>query len=391
MAMRTSDTLLQKVGASFAVHYYTTLVKAPETLAALYTPSAHVVHRFEKANGAAELSSLLTSLTAEGLTGVRLEDVVAVPTTSGAIKIAVRGSFVSTDTTQPFTQELELRELEKNTYGITSDKLSYSAAGQTAWEAETPVLKATAEPAMVPAVAAEKAAPAGAPASPVKSTEARGAATPKPATDVTADPPADAAAVQAPVAIKRPASFAEALRLNKVSEGGPFSNAAVRVTDKVKGTKEGKDTDKGAKKDKKEKADAPSAASAKPKSVKKAHSTSDSVVYYDIILKELPESMTEENVRAVVTPVSPVKLVNIVKSEKRRRSKEAAPETVTLAFVQLERPAVAAATHVKNVIAKLTEMNKDMRIEEVREKPVSGGTRKAREGAAGSRKKEVKA
>ncbi|TPP55312.1 Nuclear transport factor 2 (NTF2) domain family protein [Leishmania donovani] len=364
--MRTSDALLQQIGATFAVHYHTTLVKAPETLAALYTPSAHVVHRFEKANGAAELSSLLTSLTAEGLTGVRLEDVMAVPTTSGAIKVTMKGQFVSADNTQSFTQEVELSELEKNTYGIKSDKLSYSAVGQTAWAAETPVLKAAAEPAS--ADVCETAAPA-------------------PAADATANPPADQAAARAPAANKKPASFAEALRLNKASEGAPFSNTAVRVTDKVKGAGE-KGTGKGAKKDK---AASPSAASAKPKPTKKAHSTPDSVIYYDIILKELPASTTEEKVRAVVTPVAAVKLVNIVKSEKRRRSKEAASETITFAFVQLERPVDAAATYVKNVVAKLTEMNKEMRIEEVREKPASAGARRTREGAAALRKKEVKA
>ncbi|CAG9572413.1 conserved hypothetical protein [Leishmania major strain Friedlin] len=366
MTVRTSDTLLQKIGASFAVHYYTTLVEAPATLTALYTPSAHVVHRFEKANGAAELSSLLTSLTAEGLTGVRLEDVMAVPTTSGAIKVTVKGQFVSADNTQSFTQEVELSELEKNTYGITSDKLSYSAVGRTAWAAETP---------------------AAAPADPVKSADVHETAAAAPAGDATANQPACQAAEQAPAANKKPASFAEALRLNKASEGAPFSNTAVRVTDKARGTGE-KDTGKGAKKGK---AASPSAASAKPKPTKKAHSTSDSVIYYDIILKELPSSTTEEKVRAVVSPVAAVKLVNIVKSEKRRRSKEAASETITFAFVQLERPADAAANHVKSVVAKLTEMNKEMRIEEVREKPASAGARKTREGAAASRKKEVKA
>lgn len=374
MTVRTSDTLLQKIGASFAVHYYTTLVEAPATLTALYTPSAHVVHRFEKANGAAELSSLLTSLTAEGLTGVRLEDVMAVPTTSGAIKVTVKGQFVSADNTQSFTQEVELSELEKNTYGITSDKLSYSAVGRTAWAAETPVRKAAETPA-------------AAPADPVKSADVHETAAAAPAGDATANQPACQAAEQAPAANKKPASFAEALRLNKASEGAPFSNTAVRVTDKARGAGE-KDTGKGAKKGK---AASPSAASAKPKPTKKAHSTSDSVIYYDIILKELPSSTTEEKVRAVVSPVAAVKLVNIVKSEKRRRSKEAASETITFAFVQLERPADAAANHVKSVVAKLTEMNKEMRIEEVREKPASAGARKTREGAAASRKKEVKA
>ncbi|CBZ25538.1 conserved hypothetical protein [Leishmania mexicana MHOM/GT/2001/U1103] len=388
--MRTSDTLLQKIGASFAVHYYTTLVKTPETLAALYAPSAHVVHRFKKANGAAELSSLLTSLTAEDLTGVRLEDVVAVPTTSGAIKVTVKGQFVSADKTQSFTQEVELSELKKSTYGITSDKLSYSAVGQTALAAEAPVLKVAAEPAVALAAATAAAAeetPAGAPAAPAKSADARETAAPAPAANATANPPADQAAAQTPAANKKPASFAEALRLNKASEGAPFSNTAVRVTDKVKGAGE-KDTGKGAKKDK---AASPSAASAKPKPSKKAHSTSDSVVYYDIILKELPASTTEEKVRAIVTPVAAVKLVNIVKSERRRRGKEAAPESITFAFVQLERPADAAATHVRSVVEKLSEMNKEMRIEEVREKPASAGARKTREGAAASRKKEVKA
>ncbi|CAC9479833.1 conserved hypothetical protein [Leishmania infantum JPCM5] len=386
--MRTSDALLQQIGATFAVHYHTTLVKAPETLAVLYTPSAHVVHRFEKANGAAELSSLLTSLTAEGLTGVRLEDVMAVPTTSGAIKVTMKGQFVSADNTQSFTQEVELSELEKNTYGIKSDKLSYSAVGQTAWAAETPVLKAAAEPAVVPAAAAAAGeTPAAGSAAPAKSADVCETAAPAPAADATANPPADQAAARAPAANKKPASFAEALRLNKVSEGAPFSNTAVRVTDKVKGAGE-KGTGKGAKKDK---AASPSAASAKPKPTKKAHSTSDSVIYYDIILKELPASTTEEKVRAVVTPVAAVKLVNIVKSEKRRRSKEAASETITFAFVQLERPVDAAATYVKNVVAKLTEMNKEMRIEEVREKPASAGARRTREGAAALRKKEVKA
>ncbi|CAJ1021938.1 hypothetical protein Q4I32_002778 [Leishmania shawi] len=363
MTVDMSDTRLQSIGVSFAVHYYTTLVETPEALAALYVPSANVVHSFRKSNGAVELSSLLTSLTAEGVTRVRVEDVMSELAASGAIKITVKGQLIGTARTQSFTQEVELYKLAKDTYGITDDKLSYSAAGQTALAAETPLLKEAEESTVGTAVAVAEE-----------------------------ETPAELAAVHAPATRKKPASFAEALRLSKVSEGAAFSNTAVRVSDKVKSTE---NREKATRKIAKVKADEKdvlqSAGSAKPKLTKKPPRATNSVVYYDIILKELPESITEEKVRAVVTPVSAVKLVNLVKSERRRRSKEAISEVITCAFVELERPANAAANHVKEVVAKLTELNKGMRIEEVREKSALAGSRKPREGAVATLKEEGKA
>ncbi|CAJ1021315.1 Nuclear transport factor 2 (NTF2) domain containing protein, putative [Leishmania lindenbergi] len=356
MTVDMPDTRLQSIGVSFAVHYYTTLVETPEALAALYVPSANVVHSFRKSNGAVELSSLLTSLTAEGVTRVRVEDVMSELAASGAIKITVKGQLIGTARTQSFTQEVKLYKLAKNTYGITDDKLSYSAAGQTALAAETPLLKEAEESTVGTAVVVAEE-----------------------------ETPAELAAVHAPATRKKPASFAEALRLSKVSEGAAFSNTAVRVSDKVKATR------KIAKVKAEEKDVLQSAGSAKPKLTKKLPRASNSVVYYDIILKELPESITEEKVRAVVTPVSAVKLVNLVKSERRRRSKEATSEVITCAFVELERPANAAANHVKEVVAKLTEMNKGMRIEEVREKSALAGSRKPREGSVATLKEEGKA
>ncbi|KAG5481321.1 hypothetical protein LSCM4_07032 [Leishmania orientalis] len=394
MAMLTSGAHVQSIGASFAVHYYTTLVKTPEALAALYVPSAHVVHCYKKANGTAELSSLLTSLTAEGLTGVKLEEVTSTPTTSGTIKVVAKGQFVSNASTQPFTQEVELREMEKNTYGVTSDKLSYAAAEQTVQSGEKPVLKAVAELKENPAAGATEETPTEEPGASVKSADARESTSPATAADAAAGP-AEVAAAQAPAVNKKPASFAEALRLEKAGGGAAFSNVAVRVTDKKSVTKDKdmKTTSSGAKADKKkEKATSPSGAAATPKLAKALRSAPDSLIYYDIILKELPESTTEEKVRAVVTPVADVRLVNLVKSEKRRRRKESAAETITFAFVQLERPADAPVTHVKDVVAKLTERNKEIRIEEVREKkPTSAVSRKPREGAGSSSKKEIKA
>ncbi|KAG5481638.1 hypothetical protein CUR178_06991 [Leishmania enriettii] len=393
MAMLTSGTHVQSIGASFAVHYYTTLVKTPEALAALYVPSAHVMHRHKKANGTAELSSLLTSLTAEGLTSVKLEEVTSTPTTSGTIKVVAKGQFVSNASTQPFTQEVELRELEKNTYGVTSDKLSYAAAEQTVRSGEKPVLKAAAESKENPAAGAAEETPTEVPGASVTSADARESASPATAADAVTRP-AEVTAARAPAVNKKPASFAEALRLEKAGGGAAFSNVAVRVTDKKTATndKDMKTTRGGAKADKKEKATSPSGAAATPKLAKTLRSAPESLIYYDIILKELPESTTEEKVRAVVTPVTGVRLVNLVKSEKRRRRKESAAETVTFAFVQLERPADAPPTHVKDVVAKLAERNKEIRIEEVREKkPTSAVSRKPREGAGSSSKKEIKA
>ncbi|KAG5481000.1 hypothetical protein LSCM1_06675 [Leishmania martiniquensis] len=394
MTMLTSGTQLQSIGASFAVHYYTTLVKAPEALAALYIPSAHVVHRYKKANGTAELSSLLTSLTSEGVAEVKLDDVTSTPTTSGAIKVVVKGQFVRNASTHPFTQEVELRELERNTYGITSDKLSYAADEKAARSAVKPLLKAAAQLkviAPVDPVDTEEETTTDAPGPSAKGADARESASLASAADVAAATPAPAeeAAASVPAAIKKPASFAEALRLQKVGGGAAFSNIAVRVTDKSGVTKDKKATVKSAKAGKESKKVAsPSAVALTPKLAKKPHRASDSLIYYDIILKELPESMTEEQVRAMVSPVADVKLVNLVRNEKRRRSKEAAPETIAFAFVQLERPADATASLVKDVVAKLAKLNKDIRIEEVREKkPASARLRKPREGAVSSLKK----
>ncbi|KAK7196345.1 hypothetical protein NESM_000570800 [Novymonas esmeraldas] len=402
--MRPADTRLQSIGATFAVRYYTTLVKSPEQLVDLYTASANVVHRYRKANGAAEVSSLLLSLTAEGMTEVKVVELMTTPTTSGAIKVAVTGQFVNGNKAQPFTQELELRELEKNVFGITSDKLSYSAAGQMEWAAPTPVLAASAAPtAVVPTVADAAAAAAAAPPAPEKEEEATAVDAPA---DAAAEPTAAAAAAAATSATaaadgaadapaapaaKRPASFAEALRQKKQGDGAAFSNTVVRVTDKVKGAEEKKDkstaaaaaASNGARREPRSTgagaaaaaaagagagAAAGSASSTKAKAAKRLHGASSAVVYYDIILKELAETTTEEEVRAVVSPVAPVTLVNIVKSEKRRRGKEETSETITFAFVQLERGADAPESLVKDTLAKLAEMHREMHIEEVRER-----------------------
>ncbi|KAG5507565.1 hypothetical protein JKF63_06514 [Porcisia hertigi] len=398
MAITTSDTRLQSIGASFAVQYYTALVKNPEALASLYTPSAHVVHRLKKANGTAEISSLLTFFTTEGLSGVKLEDVVSAPTTSGSVKVTVKGEFVGATKTQSFTQEVILRELEKNTYGITSDQLSCFTAQPTAGGAEAPEEKAAAENTTAAAVPVVEERPAKSPAAVAKSADSQDPAAAAPSDAPTADTaaatsaPTETAAEPVPATPKKPASFAEALRLKKVG-GGPVSvSASVRApADKVKSAEDKKAKKVSSEVKKDTKAATPSAATAKSRVVKKLPSASTPVLY-DIILKDLAESITEEEVRAVVEPVAGVKLVSLVKRETRRLSKEAASKTITFAFVQLKRPSNASATYVKDVLAKLTELKKEMRFEEVQEKkPLSPGLRNLRVAGAAVSKRTAKA
>lgn len=405
--MRPADSRLQSIGATFAVHFHTALVQAPETLAALYTPTAHVSHCFRKASGPAEIAALLTSTTAANVKEVKLSDVATTRTPAGAIKVTITGEFLRTSgEPQAFTQEVELRELESNTFGITSDQLSHDAAaagGAAAkWaEPEEEVKQKAPGSSVEPkeGVASRTSTPAPAPA----------------AAAVAAEPTPAAAAAPAAEPAKRPSSFAEALKAKKMSEGPAFSNKAVRVVaagDKTEKTDAAAAADAGetAKPERKNahKKDEKSAGAAKPRggaadgaAAAPASAAAAAVVYYDIILKELAATVTEEEVRALVSPVAAVKLVNIVKSEKRRRGKDgdaaaaaAAATTITFAFVQIERPADAAASHVKEVVSKLSEQNKELHVEEVRErKPAAGraaggAARKPMEGGRGRKRGE---
>lgn len=384
--MRPADTRLLSIGATFAVHYYTALVQAPETLVALYTPTAHVLHCFRKASNAAEINTLLTTVTGAGVKEVKLEDVSTTRTTSGGVKVTIRGALIrAAAPTQAFTQEVELRELEGSVFCITGDKLSYTAgttgAGQTAW---TAVAENTPEMEAVAAAAAQSPITTAA-AAPAESAEQEAAAVSAPAKESSAPsrkstpaPAAAAAAAAQPEPVKKPSSFAEALKMKKAGDGAAFANKAVRVvaSDRVAeaSAAAAAPADEKAEKAGKGEKKLPSKKEEKPR----AHHTDASAsatatVYYDIILKELAPSVTEEEVRALVTPVAAVKSVNVVKSEKRPRNKEAAAAdaaktTITFAFVQLDRPADAPASHVKDVVAKLAKHNTELHVEEVREK-----------------------
>lgn len=384
--MRPADTRLLSIGATFAVHYYTALVQAPETLVALYTPTAHVLHCFRKASNAAEINTLLTTVTGAGVKEVKLEGVSTTRTTSGGVKVTIRGALIrAAAPTQAFTQEVELRELEGSVFCITGDKLSYTAgttgAGQTAW---TAVAENTPEMEAVAAAAAQSPITTAAAAS-AESAEQKAAAVSAPAKESSAPsrkstpaPAAAAAAAAQPEPVKKPSSFAEALKMKKAGDGAAFANKAVRVvaSDRVAEASAAAAAPAGEKAEKAGKGEKklPSKKEEKPR----AHHTDASAsatatVYYDIILKELAPSVTEEEVRALVTPVAAVKSVNVVKSEKRPRNKEAAAAdaaktTITFAFVQLDRPADAPASHVKDVVAKLAKHNTELHVEEVREK-----------------------
>ncbi|KPI84722.1 hypothetical protein ABL78_6215 [Leptomonas seymouri] len=383
--MRPADSRLERIGATFAAHYYATLVQAPENLAALYTPTAHAVHCFQKASGAAEITELLTNVRAAGVKQVKLEDVSTTRTTSGGIKVTISGQLIGQASPQAFTQEVEMRELESDVFGITSDALSYTVVGQATWAAaETPKAKAVEEPAAAEQ-AKEDTKAVEEKTQPSKSAQASTIA-------------AAAAAESAPAAdavepAKKPTSFAEALKMKKMSEGAAFSNKAVRVVASDKTDAPGA-AEKAGKAEKKHSGKDDRAAAAKPRA------TEDSavVVCYDIILKELSASVTEEEVRALVTPVAAVKLVNVVKSEKRRRSKEAegaAAPVMAFAFVQLDRPADAPASYVNDVMTKLLEHNSEVQAEVVRERKApahgsAGGAKKSADGARGRKHAEHK-
>jgi hypothetical protein len=391
--MHLSDSRLQSIAATFAVHYYTTLVQAPQDLAALYTANAHVVHCLQKASGSQAISALLTTVTAKGVKEVKLEDVAATRTTSGGIKVSIVGHLITEAAgSQAFTQEVELREQDRNVFGITSDKFSYAAgtpAGQTAWTAAETAAKTVKSPtpAAQPVKAqAEKKEKMEAPAAsaPREDAALSRKSTPAPAAGAATE------AATAPVAEprKKPANFAEALKMNMVGDGAAFSNKTIRVvaSDKTKATTAAEKTDKAEKaekSDKKKGGNGKEGKSAKPRASDEAAGASAAaapVVYYDIILKELAPSITEEEVRALVTPVAAVKLVNVVKSARRRRGKEGEKTesaVITFAFVQLDHPAEAPASHVKDVIAKLSEHHKDLHVEEVREKREPAGKRPA--------------
>ncbi|KPA78481.1 hypothetical protein ABB37_06099 [Leptomonas pyrrhocoris] len=395
--MRPADARLQSLGATFAVHYYTTLVEAPEKLAALYTPSAHVVHSFKKASGVAEITALLTTVTAAGVTEVKLEDVSTTRTTAGGIKVTITGQLLGQASPQGFTQEVEMRELESNVFGITSDRLSHTVAAHTAWTAEeTPKTTAAEEPA-----AADVEPEKGRNEDGKEKAQSR-KPTPAPAAAAAAAAEESAPAADAEEPVKKPTSFAEALKMKKMGEGAAFSNKAVRVvaSDKAGAVSaaaaaKSEKAEKGEKKHAIKKADRPVGTAATAASTSPVTDRAAALVYYDIILKELDPAVTEDEVLALVTPVAPVKLVHVVKGEKRRRIKEAdgvaAASTLTFAFVQLERPADAPASHVKNVVTKLSEHHKDLHVEEVREKkkaPAHGSPRAARKPMASAQRRK---
>lgn len=354
--MTTSEARAPAVGATFAVEYYTTLVQIPNKLSSLYAPRCTICHGGMKASGVEDVNKLLTTKTAVGLHEVKLEDIVTtIAASTGRLLVAIRGIMVKSGGAAeleltPFRQEVELEEVSAGTFSIVGDQLTYTAAEEKA------MTHAKAAPTPVKTEAAVEA----------KRPEQSAAVEKKAEEDVAAAAPAAEAPVVAPVA--KPTSFAEALRLSKPN--GP-AKPVQQVMEKPKAApavarKRDEDKKSGA---------AP--AEAGPAAAAASQRKAAPVVYYDLIIKELPTAATEDEVRDLFSGIAGVKLVNLVR---RQRGKEVAENKPVFAFVQLDHTALAASGKTPaEVMAELVKSKSHIHVEAVRERKFAADKKRTSE------------
>ncbi|KAH8611618.1 Nuclear transport factor 2 (NTF2) domain [Trypanosoma vivax] len=417
-----------RVGASFSRQYYTLLVENPEKLTDFYTPNASFQHSGIKATGLQEIAAVVGRLYPM-LPGalVKIDSLSSSLADNGNIEISIKGSITVPPTfVQSFTHEVVLMEHKKRpgSFGIVRDQREKSSRvdPQKRWASETPPMFAQDSPEegvppmemLTPAVVScdgpttrqEK----GLPLSNAKLAPDNSNVTLKDCKPSEESAGVGGSSTKAPSQeVRVPKSFAEAVLMRKPSEGAPN-----RIPVVVKASKEQKvgelkpaaeagqgtkgagnfvlDKSLGAAK-KSQKNFVPREAEKKGVKITGGHvgGTGDGkegaskrrdadgrvlsrfVVFYDIIVKGLPAEATEKEVREIIEPTAPVKLVK-VQSQKDKRDPTI---TRTFAFVQLDHEALKeAGNEVKPVVAKVLEVNRGrkgpggvrIQVDEVREK-----------------------
>ncbi|CBH16594.1 hypothetical protein, conserved [Trypanosoma brucei gambiense DAL972] len=404
----------RRVGASFTQQYYTKLVREPSELPNFYVQDASFEHLGHKATGVKAIREAV-----DRLYPVLVDAVVNIVSLSsevgsdGNISLTIQGVLtVSPTLSHNFTHEVVLMEHKAHpgSFGVVRDRRinNPSEEAQKRWALETPPMFAQESPKEeLPPMEDLAPSRAGVAAQRVSSTT-------QPAAEAAVEKPADSGAPAVPDAeaeTRRPKSFAEAIKLGKqvgsnasqvaprlvvakgvkdhaeeppvrVKASEPQREGAKALTRDSTGAKKGATAKKrdGSEKNGKEASDR---SSGKPNGREgpnrskgkdaEGRTLSRFVVFYDVIVKGLPPTATEQTVRDLVEPMAPVKLVKLLSQNDKKDTNIIR----TFSFVQLDHDAIKeAGGNVKATVAKLLESSKGkkgsggsrIQIDEVREK-----------------------
>ncbi|CAD2222242.1 hypothetical protein, conserved [Angomonas deanei] len=365
------------VGISFAKQYYNCLVSTPSSLPNFYTPSARCSHQGQSAEG--DVSKFLQRCYPHGSVTAAYVHSVDTILVVGAMEVTIKGKLVMRDGQErAFQQKVQLRQLQEKLHGIVADDFCFLAATPDAakpatnWALDSPELTRQPEPAPVEEKVQLEAAV-------------------EPTATTTTQPEPEPEEEQVDLSSL---SLAERLRLTQkkggstvVTSGAPVAKVVapggpepVKKEAPKKEHKEKKEGDKkGNGKREAAKGEEEGKAHKEPANGEKKHGERGGLVYYDVMLKGLPQGSDEAAVRELIGTKIGVKLVKVESSPAKNDPKQIR----TYAFVQLDQAElkkenIPRKTAIETVIedAKTRLTNKEIRIEEVRERR---GDRKSRQ------------
>lgn len=408
----------ERVAASFISRYFEQLMTDAKQLSSMYVSKAHFNHEGKPSTavtGPDSIGRALGRLYRPNYGRVVIQDMKVTATEAGrfAVSVGIMLYRRGVKEGEEFRHVIELQEHADSNgtaFGIYSDtRQDLNKPGPSVWAMETPPMFAKAgneaaipelvqppatveEPAVAKAVevvaepvavpepedVAEEPTPAPAVEEPVTKAEEPAAAA-VPAAEVVAAPAAQPAAkpsfldlaraaapkTSAAVAPARIEAKTEATKAKEKEEAERAAKeeeakkAAKKDEGKRKGKKEEKD---GEKKHEEGKTSAPR---------KEGKVMNASVVFYDVIVKGLPQDATDKSVTAMISPFVPVKKTNL----KSQPDKKDASIIRTFAFVLFDHDAITAAgSTVKDTIFKVQKEirakygQQRIQVDEVREK-----------------------